>query len=234
MKEIFDLSKRNWISENLLPQFPNNEWKFGHVIPQGFDAYCKILPTIYEDLDITDEARTWNDVKFNDNDIEFQYLAARDVVYKLNFRGQRIRLEQLAIKNKIPFTHKVLDSLYHRQWPIRLVKASEGEMDAETAHHLSRVFAQIEIGDKYYFSYYGWEKLRILEGNLSEGLITIESGKLVPGDSLYWWDTDKRWCVAVDYDSEFSLCGASFDVINALLNDPELECFSIDINEKYS
>lgn len=240
MKEILDQSELNWITDRLLPEpqdknWRDRKWKFGHVIPQGFGSYCKILHSIYEDLDIGDETRTWNDVKIDINNSEYRSLTARDVVYKLNFNGRRIRLAQLAAQNNIPFTHQVLDSLYRGQWPVRLVGATEGEMDFETAHHLARVFYQFTNDNKYYFGYYDWEKgLQILEGNLADGLVTIDAKKYVPGTSLYWWATDRSWCVAVYGDSEFSLCGASLDLINALLADPNLEGFKIDVNEKFT
>lgn len=240
MREILDLSKINWITDSLLPEPQDKEWrdrkyKFGHVIPQGFGSYCKILHSLYVDLDIKDETRTWNDVKIDVDNSEYKSLMARDVVYKINFNGRRIRLAQLAAQNNIPFTHQVLDSLYRGQWPVRLVGTTEGEMDSETAHHLARVFSQFTNDNKYYFGYPDWEKgLRILEGDLTDGLVTIDAKKYVPGNTLYWWATDKSWCVAVYGDSESSLCGASPDLINALLADQNLECFKIDVNEKFS
>ena len=108
-------------------------------------------------------------------------------------------------------------------------------MDFETAEHLAKVLSPFTNDNKYYFGYYDWKKgLQILEGNLAEGLITIEAKKYVPGTTLYWWATDRSWCVAVYGDAESSLCGASPDLINAILADSDLESFKIDINEKFT
>jgi hypothetical protein len=232
MKDILDVSEINWIAKGIFlkPQ----DIKFGHVIPQGFEAYCKILNSVFEDLSIESKTQSWNDV----DPVSLDALESRETLRGINFNGQRILFRELAREYEILYTHKILNELYanvfKEEWRIRYVVTNEGELDFETARNLGNVLANFTKGNKYYFSFEGWEKgLQILEGDIADGLITIPCTDYVPGNTLYWWAKDKSWCIALDSDSQFSLCGASLDVINALVNTPELECFRIDINEKY-
>jgi hypothetical protein len=231
MKDISDISKIDWIQERVLPPIGNP--KFGHLIPQGFEAYCKIFHSAFEDLDVLDKSRSWKDIDVASS--EYKHLASRKLVHGINFNGRRVWLKDLAKDYKIPFTHKGVNELTRQVfWLIRYVTTNEGEMDFQTASNLSRVLASFTTEKIYYFSFYGWEKdLQILEGNLDEGIMNIESKKSVPGSPTFWWASDKSWCVVLDYDSNFSLCGASIETINALINDSELECLRIDINDDY-
>jgi hypothetical protein len=241
MREILDFSEINWITNRIFPKPQEKEWrygqyKFGHVIPQGFEAYCKILSSIFEDLNIENKMQSWNDVEYLS--AESKVLNSRDVLRGINFNGQRILFKELAREYKIPYTHQILDELhinvFNRNWRARYVVTSEGEMDFETAKNLSNVLSRFTEDNKYYFSFWGREKgLQVLEGDITDGLMTIDSRDYVSGNDQYWWAKDKSWCVALGCDSEFSLCGASLDVINALVNAPELECFRIDINDNY-
>jgi len=227
--------EHNWIAEYLRKWIiwenkPTDGFRAKHLIPQDFSAYCKILHSVYVDLDVADESRTWNEVTYNSK--EYRRLAERTTFSRPNFRAQRIRWVQLAREKGFVITPQIDLDLVGRPWPVRLVAPSEGEMDEETASRLVEVLTQHTENGSYYVGYYTMESTTaipdVLEGNLADGLFRIRPRQVMPGDPIYWGATDRSWCIALDYDSEFSLFAGTADLVKALLNDPILECIGID------
>jgi hypothetical protein len=227
--------EHNWIAKYLRKWIiwedkPTDGFRAKHLIPQDFNAYCKILHSVYADLDIAEDARTWNDVAYNSE--EYRRLAERTAFPRPNFRAQRIRWAQLAREKGIVVTPQISLEILGRSFPVRLVAPYEGEMDEETASRLTEVLTQHTSNGSYYVGYYAQDSTTavpdVLEGNLAEGLFTIPPSEVMPGDPVYWGAIDKGWCIALDYDSHFSLFAGSADLVRLLLNDPILECIGID------
>ena len=225
----------NWIAEYLRKWIiwedkPTDGFRAKHLIQQDFNAYCKILNSVYVDLDIAEDTRTWNDVAFNSKEI--RRLAERTPFSHPNFRAQRVRWAQLAREKGIVVTPQISLEILGRSWPVRLVAPSEGEMDEETASRLTEVLTEHTRNGLYYVGYYTRDSTTtipdVLEGDLAEGLFTIDPSEVMPGDPVYWGAIDKGWCIALDYDSDFSLFAGSADLVKTLLNDPILECIGID------
>jgi hypothetical protein len=92
MKDVSDLAKPDWIQERELPPVGNS--KFGYLIPQGFETYCKIFHSTFKDLGVSDKPRSWKDVGISTP--EYKQLASRRLVHSVNFNRQRVWLKSLA------------------------------------------------------------------------------------------------------------------------------------------
>ncbi len=67
LTKIDDLTAFERLKERFLPdpsQAPEGsrpKWTVGHLLPLGYEAYCKILHPMYEDTSITNRDLTWQD-----------------------------------------------------------------------------------------------------------------------------------------------------------------------------
>lgn len=242
MEEINDLSEYNWIEEQLekWPENPKEDrFKVWHAIPKGFPSYCKILPPIYLDLDYADDLRTYADMDREKDDKEMEVLGNREAFPEANFKAQRISWKELASLQNTSFTPQISAyNLFSYSLPIRYVNSGrEGDLSNEVESQLSKLLLRHAKIKDYFVSYIDYEDIdnirqRIYKSNLSSGLARISTRLLLPGTQIYWWGANRDWCLAVDFDIDFSFFGGGTELVSLLIKDDFVECIPVEIDSE--
>ncbi|MBL8077359.1 MAG: hypothetical protein JNM55_05305 [Anaerolineales bacterium] len=242
MEEIHDLSKYSWIEEQLekITEHPKEDHiRVWHAIPKGFSAYCKILPPVYLDLDYADDLRTYADMDREKDDEEMEVLGNREAFPEANFKAQRMFWKELTNLQGVSFTPQIsVYDLFSYSWPIRYVNSGrEGDLSTEVESQLSKLLSRHAKSKDYFVSYIDYEDIdnihqRIYKSNLSSGLARISTRLLLPGTQIYWWGINRDWCLAVDFDIDFSFFGGSTELVGLLIKDDFIECIPVEIDSE--
>lgn len=67
-----------------------------------------------------------------------------------------------------------------------------------------------------------------LQGPLTSVMTFFKNKDYRTSSPTFWWPEDRPWFINTCYDSEYTVIGGSRALIDALCNDPELECFSLE------
>lgn len=242
MEAIFDLSEYSWIEDQLEKYLVNPReegFRVWHIIPKGFQAYCKILPPIYEDSELSNDLRSWAEIQYKSE--ERRLLENRNTFPDFNFPAKRVLWKELAQLQGTQYTPQISKrDLWNSSWPIRYVgSASEGELPPEIASRLSKLLSVNGKNNEYFFSYVDgddWKKpySRLYKAAFSGQLRRIKMSEMFPGSVAYWWGANHDWCLCMDYDLDFAFFGGSKELVELLIIDNVLECIGIEINARYN
>lgn len=236
MMQITNYSKPpTWIEARLRKDhgIHDDEYTISHIVPDRYEAYCKLMNPIFRDPTVADYSIMWN--QENDNETV------------TNHKNERVFYKELAVCYDIPLPaicDKAISIKLNDQFPRYLFsETEEGSMDREVYENLLKHLVS-HTGEQS--SYFYYDEMKILSSNSYSGIPAELSGKLYVGSlgevldffenidlnhtPTFWWPEDKSWCVATDYDCSYSVVGGSRELINELLNDKELEAIEVDIH----
>ena len=81
---------------------------------------------------------------------------------------------------------------------------------------------------------YSWYNTRDSAGRCDRGalddLLEYFTMDEVDGSPEFWWPDDRAWVVHTDIDSSYTLVGGPKALVDALSEEPELECLEIAAN----
>jgi hypothetical protein len=218
-----DTSAARWIEERL--------WKWGQdgvpvgsVVPQGFDAYARILHPAHKNPASGGEAER----------VRWETVAAW-TGHVVHSQMQFERIAKLPLNDFPPWDSPPLQGVLPREECARVA----GLLRSFTSTPARCWFA---IWDGYGFldpkRYSGIPRVRaqhrdhiLYRGPLDA--VTGFSWGAAPQDSPnLWWPDDQAWCVATDIDLADTYVGGSEECISRILEDQEIEAFRTTLDAR--
>lgn len=224
MKELIDFHPLNWIEANTLKPLSYESDKCEYttvecVIPRGFQAYCKILHSMYIDETVSDKSELWD----THEDVE-PTLSSR--IYWKDIS------KELGIPLKPEINGFTFWCHFNKNWPRYLVSPEGGTMDSDSLDQLIELLPNHESCYFYYHllkseSYHP----RLFLGKLSEVNQLIQQDDL-RGTPTYLWSEDNRWCVCTDYDLDFTIVGGTEELIEEICANETLETLRVELTTR--
>ncbi|GGE68570.1 hypothetical protein [Priestia taiwanensis] len=223
MQKLSTLSATKWLVEET-EKIDFDNWtgcRVSNLVPRRYSHYCKIIHPIHHDKTIVDENLLWSDLD-----------PLEGVIIEL---GERIRLKDLATKYNLHYTKEIsIDSLIHlfNSSPRYLIGGLEGNIDDETIKEIVSVLQPFTKTGNCYFHYEMLKVPKYYEEQLYYGKLTdaldLSHDDHAEGSPSWWWEENKHWCLATEYDLSFSLFGGSKEMVDSLLANEFLECIEVD------
>jgi hypothetical protein len=250
MVKLENNNNLDWILNNIDELMTGDDWKgnfISHLLPDRFEAYIKVLHTIYEDTSISDKEKTWNQtekIKLEDFESELikNLLSQATLTFGTpegKFTGRRIKWKELAQKYNVPYlkTINVNSFIKHfsgNSFPRYLIGPAEGVLEKHEVDELISILTPYTKDSDCYFYYDSLvlgdpERNDFYIGKLSELIDLISNHSLTFGNSpTYFWPESKDWCLNTDYDLSFSVIGCNRQIANKLLSSDILETIEVD------
>lgn len=120
-------------------------------------------------------------------------------------------------------------NLWPGDWPDQLDGPAEGSLTLSECRALVRALSPFTSTDVTYW--YPWANTEGWTGRCDTGalsdLLEYFNMDTVAGSPEYWWPNDRGWIVHTDIDCSYSLIGGSRALVDALLEDTDLECVEV-------
>lgn len=213
-------------------------------IPPLFEAYCKVLHTIYIDTSIEDLNITWDDYiksnrDFNPDDPIENLLSNATYNYGQpdeDFEGVQVSWKDLAKSFNIKFVPELNAESFTKKfkngsWPRYLVGPTEGLLTEQETNTIINIISDMYPNEDVYFRFFLMSTIKLendlfFKGKLTDYLL-FQNSKEVISSPNHVWPQSKEWCVCTDYDLTFTLIGGSRQLINNFLNSDDLECLEV-------
>lgn len=221
---LADVSPGKWLQERLWTWRPRSGQQgvaVGCLVPQGFDAYARVLHPAQYETETGLELTRWSAVA--------------------SWTG--------TVAHPLMQFHRIA-KLSPPAFPNKSMPPYEGALPAAECERLVailRVFTSTP--DRCYFGV--WDGFGVPELNAFTGrprlMLTHRAYFLFPGpigavSSLrfgnfeqppnLWWPADRAWCVATDIDLTETYIGGGQACINRVIADPDLEAFQVSLEAR--
>ncbi|MEV4598608.1 hypothetical protein AB0K15_14490 [Amycolatopsis sp. NPDC049253] len=122
-------------------------------------------------------------------------------------------------------------------WPLGIIPPTEGALDRETWTRLIGLLVEHSGPDTPCVAFFGpatrgfedYETVRVLTGRLADAAVLYDDPETNFSPSNLWV-ADHSWCFCTDYDRWGTKVAGSPELIEALLNDAELEAVRLPWN----
>jgi hypothetical protein len=248
MQELQDHSPIRWITDRPISEVDFKHVKRGgapvlNLIPQGFDAYCKILHPIYKyDLSFDFPIPLTKQTSYNDlwqlgKTMSVGGRRIDELAMELRNAqgdGERVRWRELIDELGLTWVPEVNEHSLTFQsggsWPFYLEAPGEGYYEDDVLDRLLAILSEYTPGGTcyYYFDYMTTDDLepRLFIGTLGEAKGAF-AGVRDYQRPTYWWAADQSWCLCSDYDLSFTLFGGPQAAVDAMLQDQIIEAIEI-------
>lgn len=215
-------------------------------LPDQFEAYVKVLHPIYVDEGVVDRSVTWDQVDKRQrapgrtpHDRVDEVIADATLVGggpEETTSSSRIRWAELAERYGVrvgpELDKETFTDAFGGSWPRYLFLPEEGDLEEALLRvlvdHLANHTGPDEPCVFYYWllktDHLDWE--RVFEGAL-RSVLHEPANWDVWGSPSAWWPSSRTWCVVTDFDAAFTLVGGPRDLIDALVEDGELETIAV-------
>ncbi|MDJ0332948.1 hypothetical protein [Planococcus sp. S3-L1] len=223
MKKLSGMEEYEWIREETVEVLSDKRQgiRVENFLPNRFTHYCKMIHPLCRDPQIQDEQLLWSECTPKQAEaIQF---------------GERLRLIELAKKYELDCSKELSAASLMQKLngvPRYLITGEEGEIEPDSLNALVQVLHQFSGKESCFFWY---EELKtedysatLFHGKLNE-VTELSTRAGLHGTPTYWWSTDKAWCVYTDSDLDFTVIAGSYKLIEALVADDFLECFTCDV-----
>jgi hypothetical protein len=223
------------------------------VVPDRYEAYCKILHPIFELAHVKDREQTWDewersqpshDPQGMTGDVERDQ-ALSDVLRESTLwkggatdseEARRISWMELAHRYGVSYVAEISGHSFRGafgvSWPRYLAGPSEGNLEDRELEALLGVLAVHTDGDVHVFfdllkegAATGRYEDQLYRGPIAEVRTLVD--RLGLGSPSALWPEDRSWFVYTDWDLEFTVAGGPRNLINALAGAPDLECIEV-------
>jgi hypothetical protein len=215
------------------------------LIPRGYEAYCRILHPIHEDVSVADHSVTWDqtqgagewgllaeetrarvpeDLRGTATLIIGSYLVPPD--------APRVRWADVAERYGQPLTPEtnyaeLMDAAGFHSWPRYLLGPSEGDLGFEQSARLSaRLAEHTGDGEDVWFTWFATHTRDWMGGLLKGRLHELQEALLsdrVTSSPEYWWPDGRSWFVSTDVDATFTVVGGTPRLVEHIVADSEFE-----------
>lgn len=229
-------AKADDIRDEILPRFGA---RVSELMPDRFAVYGKVLHPIYVDERVTDRVITWDDVARRQRAAGHRpgELVAEEDDDRAGARSaSRIRWHELADRYGVAITpelHKEsFTAVFGGSWLRYLLAPEEGDLAADQLRVLVGHLAGYTEADETCWFYYWVLKTthyngqRVFAGPL-RSVLDEPANWDVRGSPSAWWPSSQTWCVVTGFDLAFTIVGGPRDLIDALIDDGELETIQV-------